>query len=333
MMNLRLQSLAFGILMLLLVSIGRSTGNDALSEAAPDAVAATSLIADVRSALEERLAPRAKTPLIPVQVSSLPASSSSRLLSLAAPETHGGIASAPKLSVQAASVSDLDRDTILYEIGSGKRWPIASLTKLMTALLVAETFPFDEIVSITDHAVSTEGVSGGFIAGEQFTVTDLLSAMLVASSNDAAVALADRYGYEEFVRAMRSRAVELGMRDTNFADPAGLSPVNQSTIRDLATLIHYLAASHPKILAAAREGKVQITETSTGKTRELSGTNEFANRSGFVGGKTGFTDEARGNLISLFSHDGNRLLVIVLGTEHRFSATDALYKWALTLGY
>ena len=112
--------------------------------------------------------------------------------------------------------------------------------------------------------------------------------------------------------AMNLKASELQMRSTRFFDPSGLSPLNQSTLENLEKLISYIYNRHPKIFSITSEKEGNI--------------HPFSNQENFIGGKTGFIDEANGNLISLFNYQGRPLLIIVLGSEDRYLDTLALYN-------
>jgi len=205
-----------------------------------------------------------------------------------------------------------------------KRWPIASLTKLMTAVVAFEKIEPAEIIIITKEAVASEGVAGSFSEGEKFRLNDLVKSMMLVSSNDAAEAIALHFGKEEFIKAMNSKALELGMNQTNFVDVTGISTRNQSTINDLIRLTEYIRLFEPGILGTSRKVKDTIIEVRTGKRRTLVNINYFAGDRDFVGGKTGSTPEAGGNLISIFNIADGPKTVIVLGTEDRFGETTKI---------
>lgn len=203
-----------------------------------------------------------------------------------------------------------------------QRWPIASLTKLMTAAIAAEKLPASQKIIFNDKIIATEGNAGGFRTGEVFLVFDLIKALMSVSSNDAAMALAEFYGYQEFINAMQLKAADLGMRNTTLFDPTGLSFLNQSTIADLEKLVNYVFSRYPEIFQISRQPKVII-----GGNRQLLNINELAGEKNFIGGKTGFTDDANGNLISLFKDSsGETILIIVLGTDDRFGETRKLLQ-------
>lgn len=207
---------------------------------------------------------------------------------------------------------------------TGKRWPIASLTKLMTAVVALEAIPANEVITISEEAIATEGISGSFTAGEKFKLNDLLKTMMLVSSNDAAAAIAAHIGEDEFIAAMNKKANDLGLTDTGFVDPTGLSVKNQSTVIDLLRLTEYVRNFKPEILAMTKKTKDTIVEVKTGKRRTVVNINTFAGRSDFLGGKTGSTPEAGGNLISVFKVAGEPKIIIVLGALDRFAETEKI---------
>lgn len=235
----------------------------------------------------------------------------------------------PAMRVQSAVVKLLQPDFNFYLLNQSGRWPLASLTKLMTAVVALEELDRNKIVKISPAAVAAEGPAGNLEVDEEYTVFDLLRAMLVVSSNDAAQAIAEFYGLPDFISAMNKKALALGMRETNFADATGLSFLNQSNAEDLSKLAKYIYNQHPEILEITKGKSVKIMDFSKNKVTELLNINNFAfnGHPDFLGGKTGFTDQAGGNLLSIFDYNGKKVLVIVLGTEDRFGETEKLYNW------
>lgn len=218
----------------------------------------------------------------------------------------------PNVSATAVLVKDLAVAEPLFSLNLQQQWPIASLTKLMTAVIVREKISADAKIKMSEKAIATEGDAGNFMVGQSYTLDVLIHALLKVSSNDAAAALAEFYGEERFVEAMNEKAKMLGMRSTRFFDPTGLSPLNQSTLVDLERLIEYIFYNHQEIFEITREKEGNI--------------HPFAGEPDFLGGKTGFIDEASGNLISLFNHEGRQFLIIVLGSEDRAKDTRELYN-------
>lgn len=227
------------------------------------------------------------------------------------------------ISIQASLylIGDIDSEANITEFNARKRWPIASLTKLMTAAVVLEHIPKDGKIEISDAAIATEGVSGGLTKGEVMTRDDLLRAITMVSSNDAASAVAEHLGREKFMALMNSKAVSLGMTNTYFREPTGLSPLNQSTANDLKLLARYIYRSHPEILVLSRLENANITDIKTGKVISLKNINALVGRADFIGGKTGYTNDSGENLISLFARAQKIVVVIVLDATDRYRET------------
>ncbi|PIR87350.1 MAG: hypothetical protein COU11_00785 [Candidatus Harrisonbacteria bacterium CG10_big_fil_rev_8_21_14_0_10_49_15] len=241
----------------------------------------------------------------------------------------------------AALVRDLDAQNSAFLHAGSASWPLASLTKLMTALVALEELGGDASVVISASAVATEGVAGSFSVGQEYLVKDLVAAMMTSSSNDAAVALQEAYdakqarslnsapatGTSPFILSMRAKANVLGMNDTFFDDPSGLSAVNQSTVLDVERLARAILKTQPDIFNLSRQSEVTITNQLTGAKRTIRSINRFAGRSDFLGGKTGYTDHAGENLLSLFKHGEKTYLIVVFGSQDRFGETLKLLSW------
>jgi len=228
-----------------------------------------------------------------------------------------------EVSVSAAGAYTMD-GTELYSFRPDKRWPIASITKLMTSLTADELFDLDEVIIITEEMVVTEGVAGGFRVGEHVRVGDLIESMLMVSSNDAAAALAIHYGEDAFVERMNQLAERIGMPDTSYVDPTGLSVQNLSTADDIRELARYIWENEPYLYKLSRRESGVVVDLKSGSSRKLSNINIFVGRDDFVGGKTGSTPEAEGNLLSLFEVEGrdDPVIIVVLGTKDRFGETE-----------
>lgn len=236
----------------------------------------------------------------------------------------------PSISARAALVIRFADSSKLLSFNIAGRHPLASLTKLMTAVVAAEKMGAARGVTMSEEDVWQEGDGGSFAVGEVWSVSDLIKAMLVVSSNDAAHALARVYGYRDFINAMQDKARELGMWNTSFADATGITSLNQSTAEDISKLIAYVREKHPDFFPTSSLKEIGVKEVVSGKSRQLKNINKFAGRTDFLGGKTGYTEEAGGNLVSIFSHNGTAFAIIILGaaeTEARFTESERLYEW------
>ncbi|MBP6224723.1 MAG: serine hydrolase, partial [Rhizobacter sp.] len=167
------------------------------------------------------------------------------------------------LKSSVALVMDQDTNEILFSKNSQAVLPIASITKLMTAVVVTDAaLPLDEVLTITQDDVDTEkGSSSRLSVGSSLTREEMLHLALMSSENRAAHALGRNYpgGLTAFVTAMNQKAQQLGMTDTHYVEPTGLSSQNQSSAHDLATLVK-LAHTHPLIreLSTSPEFMVDI---------------------------------------------------------------------------
>ncbi len=182
-------------------------------------------------------------------------------------------------------------------------------------------------VVLSPSAIETEGISGGFSVGEAYSVEDLVYAMMVVSSNDAAVALSENMPEGRFVSLMNQKAAELGMDNTRFHEPTGLSMLNQGTADDLALLIEYAWSAHPDLFSVSSRKTAIIRELNSGKNVRLTNINALASRNDFLGGKTGYTEDANENLVSVFSIEGKPTAIIILGAEDRVVETEKIISF------
>lgn len=247
-------------------------------------------------------------------------------LSVAPPTPHRAsgatlVGAQKRLSASGVIVMDLDSGQTLYERDADKGRPMASLTKLMTALLIVENHAMDEMVTVPQDIVDVQGNVVDLPPGDRFTVGDLLSALLIMSANDAAVTLARFHSgsQSDFVRAMNDRARELGLRHTTFVNPTGLDAADQqSSPRDLSWLTMYVF-HRPEI--AERMGKrgAQIS-SAKGVTIYLTHTHALLHGDSAVrAGKTGTTDAAGQCLLSVVDAHGRRYLVVLLRSLDRYA--------------
>ncbi len=219
-------------------------------------------------------------------------------------------------SARAVLVSDLLTGETYFSLNPDKRWPSASITKLMTAVAVFQK-----------NSLNTPIDGGSILAGEKYTVYDLLEKMLISSSNEVAEALATFYGYSDFMASMNGVAKEWGLNETFFKDPVGISVSNQATAFDLQRMVRKIYDFYPDVLKITRRKSADVTEINSGRKQKVLSNNEFAGQVDFLGGKTGYTEDAGENLVSIFSYNNRPLLIIILGTQDRFGETENLLDW------
>jgi len=215
----------------------------------------------------------------------------------------------------------------IWERQSHKRLPIASLTKLMTALLVLEKNQLQGVVNVSASATRETGSRIKLQVGERFAVQDLLAATLISSANDACHALADHLAGSEiaFVKLMNQRAQALGLRDTHFQNACGHdAPKHYSSAHDLARLAHEVL-KHPQVLTITSQAHASIANAAGKKYRLLNKNMMIGKYSGALGLKTGYTSKAGKCLIALAKRGENEVLLVMLhGNDRWWDAADIL---------
>lgn len=202
-------------------------------------------------------------------------------------------------------VANLQSGKIYISHNAEKIFPIASLSKLFTALISIHVMDQNKQIMITQQMLDTYGDSGHLVLNEKFTVKELLYPLLLESSNDAANAYAESFGYKDFIDNMNSFAKEIGMSNTSFKDASGLNPSNISTSKDLFVLAQYLYKYEGDLLEVTRQKEYSIATTTEHGSHHFLSINPFVFYKPFIGGKTGRTDEARESMVSMFNIEKN----------------------------
>ena len=245
-------------------------------------------------------------------------------------------AQAINLIASSGAVLLVKDSSFLYEKNSNAKQPIASITKLMTALVFLENNPgFDTYYSVTPKD-NIEGGKNNLFTGETVKVSDIWNTSLIASDNGATMALVHASGLseDEFVAKMNDKAKRLGLFDTAFVEPTGLSERNVSTARDIARLAKE-ALSHEEIKKTTTTKDFQFS-TQEGREKKISSTDyllygDSENKIDILGGKTGYTEGAGYCFVGKFS-DKNKdeIISVVLnsnGKNDRFKETKTLVNW------
>ena len=225
-----------------------------------------------------------------------------------------------------------NKTKILYRKNINQVLPIASLTKIMTAIIVLEdkeNYPLAKTLTISKKAAAQEDAPnfGYLTQGQKLSIEKLLEIMLVYSSNDAAFALAEEVrGVTDFIQEMNQKADDLGLKNTYFMNSTGLSPENieqlpnSSSCQDLICLSQYILKEHPLIFEFSSEksyyeikngfSKLSIPETQT-----------------IIGGKTGYTDEAGGCILLLLKDAQENILInLILGASSSETRIEEMQK-------
>ena len=218
-----------------------------------------------------------------------------------------------EISALAYSVIDMEKNNVILEKDSERLLPIASVTKLATAVVAKQVLSGDKQVEITKNILNTEGNTARFRLGEKFKVNELFYPLLMVSSNDAAEALAQAYNRKEFIKKMNDWANSIGAYRTYFHDPSGLSKENVSTAKDIAIIAKWIKEKYPEIL------DITLTKSKTIRTHTWTNPTHFLNLSVYEGGKNGYTPEAKLTSVSIFSIGEPKKLysVVLLGSKQR----------------
>ena len=237
----------------------------------------------------------------------------------------------PQLTAKSAIVYDTRSSKFLYSKNPGERLPIASLTKLLSAVVIFEALNLDDIVVVPAGTIKVDGEKQTLYLDERIKVRDLVKMMLIESSNDAAYALmlhASSYGFN-LVGLMDKKAAELGMDDSIFHDPAGLNDDALSSSEDLVKLIKY-SLKFDELWSILGEKTASVYSVDGRIEHRLNSTNQLLNViPDIVGGKTGYTEKALGCMLLVIDFPGNndKLIIIVLGSTERFTDTEKLVNW------
>ncbi len=236
-----------------------------------------------------------------------------------------------QLQAKAAYVFDASNNQSVFELNSETQLPLASLAKIMTALVAKENVPSYLLITISKEAILQEG-DEGFKVGEEWTIPELIDAMLTSSSNDAAFAFASEFDKNfngDFVSLMNQKAKEIGLAQTYFLNATGLDLSKSvagayGSAKDVAKLLLYIAKNDSSLMEATRLKSINLHNKEFQNTDRV-----IADLPGFIIGKTGFSDLAGGNLAVItdigYAHP---LIIVVLGStlEGRFSDVKTLYR-------
>ena len=241
----------------------------------------------------------------------------------------------PNLSPQSALAIDVDSGVTLYEKNPGQILLPASTTKIATALVALDYFPLDYVIEVKNVRIT--GQKMGLVDGEKIAVRDLLYGLLIFSANDAAEVLAQSYpgGKESFIQAMNFKVKELHLENTFFNNPSGLDGQGHvTTSRDLVRLAQ-VAMKNPLFKKIVGTKDIVVNSVDGKFTHKLANLNELIGEvDGVLGVKTGWTENARENLVTYLERDDKEIIIVVLGSQDRFDDTKEIinfifenYEW------
>jgi D-alanyl-D-alanine carboxypeptidase (penicillin-binding protein 5/6) len=267
-----------------------------------------------------------------------PASASTEIPSITITASFpSGELDAPDVTATAALVIDTDSGLVLYSKNADQRLPMASTTKIMTAILVLESLDLNAKVTVSRNAHFQSGSVVGLQQGEVVTVEQLLYGLLVFSGNDAAVALAEEMSgsVANFVDKMNAKAQEMGLSNTHFVNPDGLQAENHySSAADLVTMAQY-AMKNPVFRQIVDTPVYYLPHPSQETPRELKSSNTLLTQYEWVNGvKTGSTPYSGYCMVASGSMEGVSLIVVLLGAVDdatRWREVDALFQYGFGL--
>lgn len=244
---------------------------------------------------------------------------------------------APEITAKAAYFVDINSGQVLYEKNSRERLPIASLVKIMTAVVALENKGWNDSITVSERAAGMEPDSMLLKVGEQLTVEELLYGVFLVSANDGAEALAETSAKnrEEFLDQMNIKATQLGMKDTFFINPTGLEEDGReqySTAYDVVIMSRYAIKNFPHLVDISSTPHIVLPETSTHQDYDLySGINLLTTYPGVLGFKTGYTLQAGLTLVTLAEKERQRILGVLLGSENRREEAKELLDYSFSL--
>ena len=228
-------------------------------------------------------------------------------------------------------VGDVSTGEVLMSSNSVNAYPVASMSKLMTAIVATNRFTPTTTIEIPKLSADIATDTSNLQVGEEFSLKEILQPLLLSSSNIAAEAIASTKMSSttatstarlSFLELMSSTAWEIGMPTAYFADPSGLDSHNQASAKDIFALAQYLYKSRPDILKITRTAQVTLATTTTHFGHDIESTHPFVTDPRFIGGKTGRTLEAGETMLTILNIDDKPIAFIVLHSRYGYRAFD-----------
>ena len=242
------------------------------------------------------------------------------------------------LNAQSAISISVDlsgQDKVVFSKNSQRKLSIASISKLMTALVVVDNYNLSQEITISGVAAHQSTDPDPLKEGETYYLKDLLYAMLVGSDNTASYALSEFIGEDKFIGLMNTTAQDIGLTDTSFTNPTGLGFGNYSTTQDLAKLAKYLLENHPSIFGITKTRETYLYTVDSKISNKIISTDELLSDSfnlggRIIGGKTGDTRTAGGCLllVAKSADDNGYLINVILNSNDRFGEMKKLIGWS-----
>lgn len=234
----------------------------------------------------------------------------------------------PEVNSQAVMFQFFDEEEPIFYRNTYRLWPAASITKLMTALVVIENIGLNKKIFIDQETAA--GSRGVLRSGEVYTSRELVKVMLVSSNNSTAIAFENHLGREEFLNLMNQKARTLKMDQTVYFDASGLSEDNLTSARDVMILLRYISETRPEILNWTRLSNFIFRPINLNyvENKTVFSNNPFVDDSRFIGGKTGTLPRSGQNFAGIFTFENYRVAIVVLGSSNRVLEIERLFDWA-----
>lgn len=233
-----------------------------------------------------------------------------------------------EVTAQGVVVVDVDSGAPMFKRNEEVSMSPASTTKILTALVALDHYGLDDVVTV--QTAANNGAVMGLVPGERITVENLLYGTLIHSGNDAAWSLAEHFpgGVEKFVEAMNVKAADIHLTQSHFTNPVGYDdPNHKMTPTDLSRLAAY-ALTNKTIAKIVAIPQITISDVTHTYFHSLVNVNQLLGKIPGVGGiKTGWTEEAGENLVTLIERNGHRVIIVVLKSTNRFVDTTMLIDW------
>lgn len=233
----------------------------------------------------------------------------------------------PDISAKSAIVADLKTGNVLYEKNAQEILPYASLTKLISALVVLDSIPLEKEITMSEEVLQTEGEVGNFRKGERVKARHLLFSSLIQSSNDAMMALASDLGIDNFLTLTKSKLIQLGVKKVKVTDPTGLDPQTVGSATDLVKIAKgaFFNDFIRKILSIPE----YTFTSSSGISHKAVSTNNLLFDPHMVIAKTGSLDAVGQNYAALIrpAKQERDLIMVIIGSQNRNDDAVKLFSW------
>ncbi len=225
------------------------------------------------------------------------------------------IADPNQITANAYVVSNINSGEVYMEKNSSTVFPVASMSKLITAIAATDMFKRDMVVEVKQTEYELPPDHSNLIVGEKMTLEEMLYPMLLSSSNIAAESISRSKDRGEFLESMSSYAWEIGMPSAYFADPSGIDPHNAASARDIFALAQYLYKFRPDVLSITRINTFDLATTTDHGSHSIHNIHPFVMDENFLGGKTGRTPEAGETMLTILNIGEEPIAFVVLKSD------------------